>query len=474
MNISNVNEFDFVDNIILQKVNTNLIKYSLFIKYLLANATSITVKELASKIYRNSRLVPNGALAAIFSDPSFSYWIYLSSCIKNRLENKESIPTEDLPYCKGISNPDPDRLLEYHLLECHRFIFSAAIISRTEIDGELLFLEGALYLPFLGFQIKNKHIESTCQASFRIQGSKSFLFIDKLHDYQIDEALLISEVGCSHVEERNNISIQPSILGSGGKIIVDRIDPFIRMGWSMTYKNPDGSSYIQLDEHELNKIMPLVLKAFSMIQDSWVEMARNISATIRMVHIVRSPFPDLHMSCSNHSFFGSILVSTGDEYQLAEAFVHEYSHNILDRIIETGELFDGDIPTDEIFYSPWRNDKRHISGVLHAVFVFSNVAELLERLTKNYNSEYINIRKLDNLVRLVMGMEVLKEYPFNTPLAKSLIKDLEIKIYSLKSKYSDVDFSSSLSLQMKHLKNWISTHSDNGLPESLKNYSYWS
>lgn len=473
MKLNNINEYNFIDNIILQKANINLIKYNLFIKYLINNTESEVVKNLAKATYQKSKSVPSGALSAIFLDPSFSYWIYLSTGLKNRLENKESIPISDLPYCSVITNTDPNKLLEYHLLECNRFIFAAAMLSRTEIEGDILFLDNALYLPILGIQFNingNKFIRS---ASFKIEDGKSVFRIEDHHKYELDEALYISESGITDREKKNELVIQPSILGSGGKIIIDRLDPYIRLGWSMQYKNPDGSSYIQLDQDELNDAMPVVSKSFNMIQDSWPEMARNISAVIRKIHLVKSPNPDLHMSCSNDVFFGSILVSTGSEYQLAEAFVHEYSHNILDMIIATGELFDGDIPTEEIYYSPWRHDKRHISGVLHAVFVFSNVSELLERLSETDKSEYVNLRKLDNLVRLVMGMEVLKTFPFNTELASSLLSDLENNINLLKSRYSTLDFSDSLNLQNQHLENWINNHGQDKLPKPLQEFSYW-
>jgi hypothetical protein len=164
----------------------------------------------------------------------------------------------------------------------------------------------------------------------------------------LNEALYSAEKGLTERESLGTTLIQPSILGSGGKIIIDRIDPYIRRGWSMIYKNPDGSTYTQLTHNELNHIVPTVSKSFKMIQQYWPEMARNISAAIRKIHIVNSPHADLHLSCSNNCFFGSILVSTGSEYQLSEALVHEYSHNILDVIIASGELFDGEIVSAKI------------------------------------------------------------------------------------------------------------------------------
>ena len=115
------------------------------------------------------------------------------------------------------------------------------------------------------------------------------------------------------------------------------------------------------------------------------------------------------------------MTTRGDEYQLAEAIVHEYSHNLLNMIILTGEIFEGQVPKEEIYYSPWREDPRPITGVLHAVFVFVNVCELLERFPTStsisiLNVSYLHQRKLDNLIRVRIGIKVLRDFPFKKSL----------------------------------------------------------
>lgn len=134
-------------------------------------------------------------------------------------------------------------------------------------------------------------------------------------------------------------------------MILDRIDPFIRFEWSMRYKNPDGSRYLPIGFSEITNETPIVKDAFQLIEKYWMEMANHISSTIQVVHLVKSPYRDRHMSCTSELFFGSILTSTGNEFQLAEALVHEYSHNLLNMVILAGEIFEGHIPQEK-FITP--------------------------------------------------------------------------------------------------------------------------
>jgi hypothetical protein len=243
------------------------------------------------------------------------------------------------------------------------------------------------------------------------------------------------------------------------------------LGWATTYKNPNGSGYLSINTQEMAEELPTIFKAYRLIQEHWPEIEHHIGTTIRTIHLVKSPYIDRHMSCTSDQFFGSILTSTGDEYQLAEAIVHEYSHNLLNMVINSGEIFEGHVPSENTFYSPWREDPRPITGLLHAVFVFLNVSELLERIS-NTNSEvpYLNERKLDNLIRLRTGLFVLKEFPFTKPLAVALITDLEEKIFRLECQYHDVDFSSSLSLQKNHLAKWLNTNKELRISETIQEW----
>lgn len=457
MQIDTIHSSIFIEEIVQQNVNRNLIRYTLFMKFIMGQTDYLIEREMAKKAYDQSKRIPTGALAAIFSDSTFSYWIYLSSCIQKRIENGEQIPDSDLPYLLGVYNFQLGRGLFYHLIELNRFLFSAAMLSRTDINGQLIFLEEKFYLPVLGIYIPKTCRPGLTDSIFWMEEDRAIFEIGDQVFSDFDQTLFLAERGVKQITQpQMGVFIQPSVLGSGGKILLDRVDPYLRMGWSTLYKNPDGSGYLNIEAGQLEKEVPVISAAYKLLHDFWPEIENNISGTIRSIHLVRSPHPDRHMSCTSEQFFGTILTSTGNEYQLAEALVHEFSHNLLNMVILSGDVFDGAVPKEEIYYSPWREDPRHISGVLHAVFVFTNVAELLDRLSKSSPQDpYLSRRKLDNLIRLKMGMAVLQEFPFIKPLGVALISDLGKKVEHLELSYQSYDLSESLTFQSNHLKTWL-------------------
>lgn len=445
----------FVQRVNQYNVNKNLIKYNLFMKKIMNLEHHSEEKSLAQKAYDQSKRIPTGALAAIFSDPSFSYWTYLSTCILNRFENNEPIPISDLPYIKGIINKNAKNILRYHLLELNRFLVAASVLSKTDILTVVNILDGGLYIPFLGIFFQLEDTETSAVVRFDMNGDRSTFKLNERSYSDFDNILFKAEQGVNVVTTfADNIYIQPSLKSSGGRAVLDCIDPFFRFGWSNIYKNPDGSRYIELTFEEINETQKSFAEAIQLIEKYWEEMAFQLSITIRTIHAVKSPLKNQHMSCTSEQFFGGILTSLGNKYLLAEAIVHEYSHNLLNAIISSGEIFNGKPPSEEIYYSPWREDPRSISGVLHAVFVFANVLELLQRISKQLPTNgHLKVRKCDIRVKLEKGIQVLNQYNFERPLVNEIITNVENKINEKDIALSESDMNYAIQAQTEHLDN---------------------
>jgi HEXXH motif-containing protein len=73
----------------------------------------------------------------------------------------------------------------------------------------------------------------------------------------------------------------------------------------------------------------------------------------------------------------SIVSALNDPYWMADALIHEMLHNRLFFILDRDEILDGVPEGDEVgaFYSPWRDDLRPLSGLLHAVYVYIGVCK---------------------------------------------------------------------------------------------------
>jgi HEXXH motif-containing protein len=86
-----------------------------------------------------------------------------------------------------------------------------------------------------------------------------------------------------------------------------------------------------------------------------------------------------HLSCSYREAIGTIYVTLHpDLMTMAEAVIHEVSHNKLNALFETDPVIEN--PPDELHPSPLRPDPRPLHGVLLAVHAFLPVARLYERL----------------------------------------------------------------------------------------------
>jgi HEXXH motif-containing protein len=67
-----------------------------------------------------------------------------------------------------------------------------------------------------------------------------------------------------------------------------------------------------------------------------------------------------------------IAITRGGRLETVEAVVHEYGHQKLDAILALDPLFRGD-GGEAIYYSPWKDDPRPLTGLLHAVYSFAIV-----------------------------------------------------------------------------------------------------
>ena len=120
---------------------------------------------------------------------------------------------------------------------------------------------------------------------------------------------LANQGGVNTHLENEHIYIIPSLLLSGGKVLLDNEDPFITSCWSLLYKNPDGTNYQLTTREEVLANYDKFSEACKIISNVWPEMEFNIANTLRNIHIIESPYDDKHVSCTAANFFGSILVA---------------------------------------------------------------------------------------------------------------------------------------------------------------------
>ncbi|MGH7898329.1 MAG: aKG-HExxH-type peptide beta-hydroxylase, partial [Candidatus Binatia bacterium] len=118
---------------------------------------------------------------------------------------------------------------------------------------------------------------------------------------------------------------------------------------------------------------------------------------------------------SHSDFPGASVVSVVHHpFELADALIHEFHHNVLYALEERGAFFvDGrDGITDERHYSPWRPDPRPLRGVLHGIYVHLPVCAYWLTVNRSVDVDPVTARyALDRVLRLVaqltLGVAVL-------------------------------------------------------------------
>ena len=104
----------------------------------------------------------------------------------------------------------------------------------------------------------------------------------------------------------------------------------------------------------------------------------TIAGVCRSLHVLMAPDRDFDVSYSDPSVPFSVFVSCPPPSErnrlerLAENIVHEALHLQL-TLVERVESLVIDVPGETPVFSPWKNERRNVRGLMHAVYVFGNL-----------------------------------------------------------------------------------------------------
>jgi hypothetical protein len=110
--------------------------------------------------------------------------------------------------------------------------------------------------------------------------------------------------------------------------------------------------------------------------------AAEVLAAVLSVLVPVEPDPAAHgISATSAHAFGAVAMSApADGTELAVGLLHETQHSLLNAV---GHLFDLQTDPAALGYSPWRDDPRPASGILHGAYAYLAVARFwrIERAT---------------------------------------------------------------------------------------------
>ncbi len=150
-------------------------------------------------------------------------------------------------------------------------------------------------------------------------------------------------------------------------------------------RRPFGTA-IEFEAAEVSsRATPLVAEALKIIDEWRPALAAEIRQVCRSVQFVRDPaaHPEKIVSFSDNTVPGALFVSVVqgerliDVYDLADSLIHEHRHQKLYLLERQMALVEADSVK---VVSPWREDLRPPSGLVHAVFVFAELQRFWEHV----------------------------------------------------------------------------------------------
>lgn len=156
------------------------------------------------------------------------------------------------------------------------------------------------------------------------------------------------------------------------RLSVDDFDPYRGI---RPISAPSRSSAHQMD-HWKN----LMIEAWGMLVGTDADEAAALAAAVTTI----APLPDLpesdFISASSAEAFGGIMLASPiDGTKFAEALIHEFQHMKLSGLLNLVELYDEN--KDKLFYAPWRDDPRPLSGLFQGVYAFLGVTNFWRQQT---------------------------------------------------------------------------------------------
>lgn len=380
------------------------------------------------ELYDAFAAAPADTFTVIWEDPGAYFWVRFAYELTGACLSAEPLPPELAAFCLNLGAPDAHRALTLHLEEFKKFILAMEIISggarrfrrplRTRlpvsIPGTALSLMGLGTIDIVG-------VEAGALETIR------------------DGRALRLESGAA-------------VSGPTEPALIER--PLVQYGELEVRLKPEtlylptiapAKTLLDLEAGYQAQQAPLLRAALGLVERYQPAMLEHMSRLLQVAAFKPAAAGDY----SNISFSdlpgAFILSAVPDPYWMADALIHELLHNRLFFIIERGEILAGDDNRSE-FYSPWRDDLRPLSGLLHAVYVYIGVARFWMAVcasgeTSGIRREYAQDQAVRAVLDLRIGTAQLRRHAEFTDIGKELFAEVERDIEGLAAKMRELDLS---------------------------------
>ncbi|GAB2867379.1 hypothetical protein GCM10027176_81320 [Actinoallomurus bryophytorum] len=152
--------------------------------------------------------------------------------------------------------------------------------------------------------------------------------------------------------------------GMALRVLLDDVDPYRLPGAETAASRPR--------EEELEAWRSMLRRAWRLLVRWHWTTAEEVAAAITVLTPLTPPEQGLRSATSTETF-GAIGMSTPpDEHALAVSLAHEAQHAKLGALADVVSLTRPD--DGSLYYAPWRDDPRPVTGLLHGVYAHLGVA----------------------------------------------------------------------------------------------------
>ncbi|MEG4308302.1 MULTISPECIES: aKG-HExxH-type peptide beta-hydroxylase [unclassified Microcoleus] len=192
------------------------------------------------------------------------------------------------------------------------------------------------------------------------------------------------------------------------------------------------------------------IKWLSTLEEAWFLidscsslLASEIFIGVQSLVPVHSHAIDVHRSQTFREIPGLLVLSwMSDTSVIVEALVHEYHHHKLNALLNLDPIIvEGSL--EAIYYSPWRDDPRPLSGILQGIYVFQAVLEFEHKILKT-DIPLLQEKRLQQRVyaakqQLLTALKVLKINAVFSLIGQALIEAIKENINRVEPEISQTE-----------------------------------
>jgi HEXXH motif-containing protein len=384
-------------------------------------------------LYADLAAAPPETFTTIWEDPFSYFWARIAYELTAWCLNPGPLPDVLASYCASLGTGEPHRALALHLEE-----FKKCVIALDLIAGAPRRFERPLQTT-LPFSIPGTRFSIVGKGAIEVLGSNGVM-VEVLYNGEslhlrtaaaAADPYLPRLVECPLLEDKDlEVKLKPETFNLPG---LDAAHGFSGL--------PEDYQQQQIE---------LLREALILLERHQPAALEHLRELVQVIAL-KPPAADKYSNVSFSDLPGAFILSAvRHPYWIADGLIHEFLHNRLFFILDAGEILEGERESAERsdFYSPWRDDLRSPSGLLHAVYVYIGVGKFWHAVcasgeTAGLERQYVEDQAVRAVLQLKIGIAQLRRHATFTHIGIGLFRELEREVDRLAASMRQMNLSPS-------------------------------